>query len=131
VAIRHRHFPPCWETPCQMVTAWAPNTNGRQPWSKQKMTKAVEHRPHKLALSQDALQHFAKKAAEKVAVGQATVVNWDSIKDNPPIHLKFSPVAEIPHKLRGLRPILAAYQNVSCFSILLLKIGLILCFGKS
>jgi hypothetical protein len=30
-----------------------------------------------------------------------------------------------------LRPMLAAYQNVSRFSSLLLKIGLILCFGKS
>jgi hypothetical protein len=114
-----------------MVTAWAPNTNGRQPWSKQEMTEAVERGPHKLALSQDALQNFPKNAAEKVAVGQATVVNWDSSKDNPPIQLKFSPVAAVPHKLRGLRPILAAYQNFSCFSILSLKIGLILCFGKS
>ncbi len=38
-------------------------------------------------------------------------------------------------KLHGgalaLRPMLAAYQNFSCFSSLLLKIGLISCFGKS
>ncbi len=80
--------------------------NGGWPWSKQEITEAVEHWPHKSALSQDALQHFAKEAAEKVAVGQATVVDWDSIKDNPPTQLKISPVAMIPHKLRGLRSIL-------------------------
>jgi hypothetical protein len=31
----------------------------------------------------------------------------------------------------GIRPMLAAYQNFSRFSSLLLKIGLISCFGKS
>jgi hypothetical protein len=44
--------------------------------------------------------------AEKVAVGQATVMDWDSIKDNPPTQLNISPVAMIPHKNRGLRLIL-------------------------
>jgi hypothetical protein len=81
-------------------------TQTRWPWSKQEMTEAVEHRPHKLALSQDVLQHFAKEAAEKVAVGQATTVDWDSIKDKPPTQLKISLVAAIPHKSRGLRLIL-------------------------
>ncbi len=52
------------------------------------------------------LQHFDKEAAENVAVGQATIVNWDSIKDNPPTQLKISPVAAIPLKNRGLRLIL-------------------------
>jgi hypothetical protein len=47
------------------------------------MTEAVERGPYKSALSQDMLQHFAKEAAEKVAVGQATIVDWDSIKDSP------------------------------------------------
>jgi hypothetical protein len=70
------------------------------------MTEAVEHGPHKAALSEDALQHLDKEAAEKIAVGQATIVNWDSIKDNPPMQLKNSPVAAILHKLRGLRLIL-------------------------
>ena len=52
------------------------------------------------------LQHFDKEAAENVAVGQATIVNWDSIKDKPPTQLKISPVAAIPLKNRGLRLIL-------------------------
>ncbi len=47
------------------------------------MTEAVERGLYKLALSQDMLQHFAEEAAEKVAVGQATIVDWDSIKDIP------------------------------------------------
>jgi hypothetical protein len=70
------------------------------------MREAVERGPHKQALSRDALQHFAKEVAENVAVGQATVVNWDSIKDNPPTQLYISPVSVITHKNRGLRLIL-------------------------
>jgi hypothetical protein len=93
----------------ELLAEWSqlgcPTQTG-QPWSKQEMTEAVECRPHKLALSQDALQHFATEAAEKVAVGQATIVNWDSIEDNPPTQLKILPVAAIPHKSRGLRSIL-------------------------
>jgi hypothetical protein len=72
-----------------------------QPWSKQEMTEAVERRPHKSSLSQDVLQHFAKEAAEKVAIGQATVVNWDSIKDNLPTQLKKSMVAVIFPQAKG------------------------------
>jgi hypothetical protein len=47
-----------------------------------------------------------RKRQKKVAVGQATIVDWDSIKDNLPMQLKISPVAAIPHKSRGLRLIL-------------------------
>ncbi len=60
------------------------------------MTEAIECGPHKPALSQDTLQHFAKEVAEKIAVGQATVVDWDSIKDIPPTHLKFHGLPRFP-----------------------------------
>ncbi len=34
------------------------------------------------------------------------VVEWDSIKDNPPAELKISPIAAIPHKSKAFRSIL-------------------------
>lgn len=34
------------------------------------------------------------------------MVEWDSIKDNPPRELKISPIAAIPHKSKAFRSIL-------------------------
>jgi hypothetical protein len=39
-------------------------------------------------------------------VGQAKLVLWDDIKDNPPPQLKISPIAAIPHKSKAFRSIL-------------------------
>jgi hypothetical protein len=77
------------------------------------MTEAIERGPHKSALCQEALTHFAKEVAEKVAVGQATIVNWDYIKDNPPTQLKNLPVAANPHNSRGFRSIIDSLSNYS------------------
>ncbi len=44
------------------------------------------------------MAHFSAKAAEKVLKNQARLVQWDSIKDNPPKDLKILPIAAIPHK---------------------------------
>jgi hypothetical protein len=41
------------------------------------------------------------EAVEKVNARQSRIVEWDSIKDNPPNQLKISPIAAIPHKSRG------------------------------
>jgi hypothetical protein len=65
------------------------------------MWEAVERGPHRSALSSEALQHFADETREKVNAGQAKIVNWDDIKDNPPPQLKVSPIAAIPHKSRS------------------------------
>ncbi len=46
------------------------------------------------------------EAIEKVNAGQSRIVEWDSIKDNPPLQLKILPIAAIPHKSRGFRSIL-------------------------
>jgi hypothetical protein len=57
-------------------------------------------------LSDEALDHFAAEAVEKVTAGQCRIVEWDSMKDNPPGQLKISPITAIPHKSRGFRSIL-------------------------
>lgn len=78
---------------------------GRE-WTVEEMTAAVERGPHESSLTSEAIQHFAAEVLEKVATGQAKVVNWDDIKDNPPPQLKISPVAAIPHKSKAFRTIL-------------------------
>jgi hypothetical protein len=44
--------------------------------------------------------------------GQAKLVAWDSIKDNPPVELKISPIAAIPHKSKQFRSILDLSFNL-------------------
>ncbi len=39
-------------------------------------------------------------------MGQATIVKWDTIKDNPPLQMKVLPIAAIPHKSKPYRSIL-------------------------
>ena len=46
------------------------------------------------------------ESAKKVRVGQAKLVLWDDIKDNPPPQLKISPIAAIPHNSKVFRSIL-------------------------
>ena len=93
----------------ELLQEWSqigcPTRTGR-PWTKDEIWEAVERGPHRSALSDDALQHFANEAVEKVNAGQSRIVEWNSIKDNPPTQLKISPIAAIPHKSRGFRSIL-------------------------
>jgi hypothetical protein len=72
-----------------------------QPWTKEEIWEAVARGPHCSALSREAIEHFAIEAAEKVCTKQAKIVNWDSIKTNPPKELKISPIAAIPHKSKA------------------------------
>ena len=51
-----------------------------------------------MALLPEVIAHFAAKAVEKVLKNQACLVQWDSIKDNPPKELKISSITAIPHK---------------------------------
>ena len=62
------------------------------------MQEAVDHEPHRLAVSDDTIAHFGVEVAEKVKSGQAKLLAWESIKDNPPTELKISPIAAISHK---------------------------------
>ena len=51
------------------------------------------------ALIHDAIAHFRAEVKEKVKSGQAKLMVWDSIKDNPPAdELNISPIVAIPHK---------------------------------
>jgi hypothetical protein len=77
-----------------------------QPWTKAEIWEAVERGPHVSALSVEALKHFKEEALEKVAMGQAMIVDWDTIKDNPPPQMKVLPIAAIPHKSKAFRSIL-------------------------
>ena len=67
---------------------------------------ATKKGPHLLVWDPEAMEVLAKEVTEKVAVGQARVVKWDTIKDSPPPSLKISPIAMIPHKSRKFRVIL-------------------------
>jgi hypothetical protein len=76
------------------------------PWTKEEIWEAVEHGPHQSALSSDAIAHFAEESAAKVKAGQAKLVLWDDIKEDPPKQLKISPIAAIPHKSKAFWSIL-------------------------
>jgi hypothetical protein len=62
------------------------------------MQEAVDWGPHCSALSDNSITHFGTEVAEMVKSGQAKLVTWESIKNNPPTKLKISPIAAIPHK---------------------------------
>jgi hypothetical protein len=62
------------------------------------MWEAVAQGPYRSSLLPKAIKHFQLKSIAKVAAGQAILVRWDDIKDNPPPQYKISPIAAIPHK---------------------------------
>ncbi len=76
---------------------YAYHTQSGRPWSKAKMQEAVECGPHQSATSNKATTHFKADVDKKVRLGQAKLVAWDAIKDDPPVELKISPIAVIPH----------------------------------
>ena len=88
-------------------------TNTGTPWTAEQMQAAVNRGPHRSALSNKAIAHFKAEVNEKVKSGQAKLVSWDDIKDNPPAELKISPIAAIPHKSKQFRSILDLIREVS------------------
>ncbi len=76
------------------------------------MQAAVNRGPHWSALTDDAIAHFRNEVDEKVKSGQAKLVAWDSIKDDPPAELKISPIVAIPHKSKQFRSILDLSFNL-------------------
>jgi hypothetical protein len=52
-------------------------TRTGQPWSKEEIWEAVERGPHRSALSDEALQHFAEEAFEKVNAG--CWITWENV----------------------------------------------------
>jgi len=82
-----------------------PVNTGAQ-WTKDQIVAALERGPHMSALEPEAMQAFRDEVVEKVKLGQARIITWDDIKDNPPKELKLSPISQIPHKSRKFRTIL-------------------------
>ena len=64
------------------------------------MQAAIKRGNHVSAKQPDAVAAYQVEIAEKIKKGQARVVLWDDIKDNPPKQLKISPLAMVPHKSR-------------------------------
>ena len=96
---------PAFEMLLDYATGGCPVKTGR-PWSKKEITAAVHRGPHESALSDEAIEHFRVEAEQKVAQGQARIIEWDTIKDDPPREMKVSPVAAIPHKSKAFWSIL-------------------------
>ena len=89
----------------QYAIKGCPSKTGK-PWTVVEMQEAIDRGPHKSALVPEAIDQLAGEIEEKVRNGQCKVVEWDSIKDNPPKHLKISPLAMVPHKSKPFRAIL-------------------------
>ena len=75
-------------------------------WSKDQMEQAIQWGPHKLALSDNVIVHFAEEVTEKVQLVQARIIEWDWIWHDPPPKLKISPIAADPHKSKLFQSIL-------------------------
>jgi hypothetical protein len=96
---------PAADTLRDWATFGCPMRTGRN-WTKNDIWEAVERGPHQSAMSPEAIEHFATEIQEKIRTKQARLVAWDDIKDNPPLQLKISPIAAIPHKSKAFRSIL-------------------------
>ncbi len=90
----------------ELLKEWAsygcPTRTGR-PRAPTEIQEVVDRGPHCSAMSANAITHFGAEVAEKVKSGQAKLVAWESIKDNPPTKLKISPITVISHKSKQFR----------------------------
>ena len=96
---------PAAETLLDWAEFGCPTQTGK-PWSISEMEEAIARGPHQLSLTPEALEHFAAEIKEKVQSKQAWVVEWDTIKNNPPTELKILPIVAIPHKSKAYWSIL-------------------------
>ena len=80
--------------------------NTGKAWTVGQMQAAIDRGPHVSALVPDAMAQLDIEVQEKVANGQARIVKWNDIRHDPPIQLKISPVAMVPHNSRPYRAIL-------------------------
>jgi hypothetical protein len=77
-----------------------------KPWSRDHIITALTRGPHISAKSEQARECLVQETRDKIKGGFAKVIKWKDIKDDPPINLKISPIAMIPHKSRKFRAIL-------------------------
>ena len=75
-------------------------------WTPEEMEAAIKRGPHVSSLEPDAIAQIQIEAREKEKQGFARIIKWDDIRDDPPLKLKVSPLAMIPHKSRKYRAIL-------------------------
>jgi len=60
------------------------------------MQEAVNRGPYQSAVAPDAIRQLPEEVAAKVAAGQACIVDWEDIRDDPLPELKISPISMIP-----------------------------------
>ncbi|KAL3793071.1 hypothetical protein HJC23_003079 [Cyclotella cryptica] len=101
LALRHPAAPAL----LNYATHGCPVKTGK-PWTPAEMQAAIDRGPHKLALSPDAIDQLHMEVQEKVRCGQARLVDWKDICNDPPEQLKISPISMVPHKSRRFRTIL-------------------------
>ena len=68
------------------------------PWSEEALAAAVEHGPHKGALSEEVIQLVHDDVEYQVKSGFAKIYFRDDLKGDPPSNLNFFPVTVIPQK---------------------------------
>lgn len=83
------------------------------PWTPAMLDAAIAYGAHPSARIPEAAAACQAETLDKVAAGYATLVNWDSLKANPPPQLKISPIVAIPHKSRAYRMILDLSKGIT------------------
>jgi hypothetical protein len=87
------------------ATMGCPTMTGKD-WTRTQIYEAVRRGPHISALTPEEIAHFKEEAALKEKNGQARLLRWIDIRDNPPKQLKILPISAIPHKSKPFRSIL-------------------------
>ena len=95
---------PAAETLTNYLQMGCPTYSGND-WTPEQIREAVHRGPHKSALTPEAIALFKEEIALKVACGQAKVLRWVDLRDNPPTQLKISPISAKPHKSKTFRSI--------------------------
>jgi len=90
---------PAFPTLLSYATDGCPVQCGEQ-WTKEHLEEAIQRGPHISATSPEAAAFLHEEACEKVKLGQACIIQWEDIKDNPHPNLKISLVVTIKHKSR-------------------------------
>jgi hypothetical protein len=97
---------PAAETLQKYATRGCPVETGKQ-WTINEIEAAIARGPHPSALVPEAMLQLENEVKEKVAKGQARLLDWETLKrEGVPPELKISPIAMIPHKSRAYRAIL-------------------------
>ena len=93
---------------------WGCRVNTGKFWTQDMMQDGINCGPHKSVLAKDVIRQLHKEVTTKVACGQAKIVNWHNIKDDPPPGLKISPILMIPHKSQKYHNVLHCYRKYIC-----------------